>query len=89
MKDEAYHVVGKRIIGVIIKETKTGRPPYSQLFLVFDDHTSFEFYADSPIEPTGGVDKMSFREIHNYMDENMRVVFQALEDPDTGDVIYN
>jgi len=43
MKENAFQIVGKTIIGVIIKETKTGRPPYSQLFLVFDDHTSFEF----------------------------------------------
>ena len=89
MKDNAHLAVGKKIIGIIIKETKTGKPPISQLFLVFDDHTSFEFYADAPIKPTGGVDKMSFREVYNYMDESMRVVFHAVEDPDTGDVVYS
>ena len=89
MKDEAYQVVGKMIIGVIMKETKTGRPPHSQLFLVFDDHTSFEFYADAPIKPTGGVDKMSFREVYNYMDESMEVVFHAVADPDTGEVVHD
>jgi hypothetical protein len=89
MKDEASQIVGKRIIGVIIKNTKTGRPPNSQLFLVFDDHTSFEFYSDAPIKPTGGIDKMSFREVYNYMEESMEVVFHAVEDPDSGDVAHS
>ena len=89
MKENAFQIVGKTIIGVIIKETKTGRPPYSQLFLVFDDHTSFEFDSDAPIKPTGGVDKMSFREVYNYMDESMKVVFHAVADPDTGEVVHD
>jgi hypothetical protein len=55
---------------------------------VFDDHTSYEFYCDTPIRPTGGVDKMSFREVYKYMDEQMKVVFNAVQDPDSGKVVY-
>ena len=58
MKDNVYQIVGKIIIGVIIKETKLKRSPHHQLFLVFDDHTSYEFYSDATIKPTGGLDKM-------------------------------
>jgi len=88
MKDNAYQIVGKTITGVIIKQHKFKGAPRSQLFLVFDDHTSYEFYADAPIEPTGGIDKMSFSDIHRYMADSMKIVFQAVQDPDSGKVSY-
>lgn len=88
MKDNAHQIVGKTIIGVIIKETKLKRPPYHQLFLIFDDHTSYEFYSDTTIKPTGGLDKMSFQDVYKYMGDQMKVVFQAVQDPDSGKVAY-
>ncbi len=88
MKDNAYQIVGKTIIGVIIKQRKFKGAPHSQLFLVFDDHTSYEFYSDTTIKPTGGLDKMSFNDVYRYMGDQMKVVFQAVQDPDSGKVAY-
>jgi hypothetical protein len=89
MKDNAHQIVGKTIIGVIIKKTKHNRPPRSQLFLIFDDHTSYEFYSDAAINPTGGLDKMSFNDVYKYMGEQMKTVFHAVKDPDSGRVAYS
>lgn len=88
MKDAAHKIIGKTIIGIIMKKSKFNRPPHNQLFLIFDDHTSYEFYADKPIYPTGGVDKMSFNEVYRYMGDQMKIVFHAVQDPDSGKVAY-
>lgn len=86
MKTEMEQILGKTIIGVIIKENLQDRPPRSQLFLIFDDHSSYEFYSsDGYIQPTGGLDKnTSFREVYNYMSETMQVAGHAVADPDAG-----
>jgi len=44
-------VVGKRIVGVVLKESADGRPPRSQVFFEFADGTYFELYSDSSIYP--------------------------------------
>lgn len=88
MRGEAGLIVGKRIIGVVMKESRNGMSPNGQMFLVFDDNTSFEFYTDTQITPAGGLDRMSFEDACNYMDERSRVLYRACEDPETGEVVY-
>lgn len=81
MKANAHQIIGKTIIGFIIKATKIDRPPHHQLFPIFDDHTSYEFYSDAPINPTGGLDKMSFNEVckymGDYMGDQMKIVYEV------------
>jgi hypothetical protein len=45
MAQELAEIVGKRIAGVVVKESSHLSPP-RQVFLNFDDGTNFEFYAN-------------------------------------------
>jgi hypothetical protein len=79
MKHNADQILGKTIVGLIIKENKDEFQPSSQLFLLFDDHTSYEFYSDDGhINPTGSLDNMTYDAILHYTDERTRVVFHAM-----------
>lgn len=75
MKQNAQDLIGKTISAVLIK--KSDDLPRSQLFLVFDDRTYFEFYADTPIRPTGGPDPGTLADVLRYGKERAEVVFQA------------
>ena len=57
MKDKACEILGKTIIGVYIKYSKHDRiRPQSQLYLVFDDYSCYEFYCyEDDIRPTNGI----------------------------------
>ena len=92
MKDGAAEIIGKTITGVIVKSAKDGKGhPKGQLFLVFDDGSSFEFYNDyGPFSAAGSLDKnISFREIYNYMEDRYDIDFQAIKDPDSDDIAFN
>ena len=54
MKRELAEIVGKRIAGVVVKESSHLSPP-RQVFLIFDDGTNFEFYGNSEVTWTSGV----------------------------------
>jgi len=91
MKNGAAEIVGKTITGVIIKQAKGVRDrPQSQLYLLFDDNSYYEFYSFSDsISNTGGcLPDSSFREVYKYMEEQFDVVFHAVKDPDSNDVAY-
>lgn len=45
MKDGIQDIIGKTIAGVVIAQNKQ-RAPHQQIFLVFDDETSYEFYGE-------------------------------------------
>jgi hypothetical protein len=70
-------LLGKRISGVVVK--RADRPPYSQLFLIFEDDTYYEFYCDSQICGAGGVDKGGLTDVLNYMPEHEVVVKATLD----------
>lgn len=92
MKDGAAEIVGKTITGVIIKQVKeTGSTPQSQLYLLFDDNSYYEFYSSSgSIRNTGGCfSNSSFREVYKYMEEQFDVKFHAVKDPDSDKVAYH
>ena len=46
MKAEIQLIVGKTIAAVVISERNNPGPPKSQVFLVFDDATTYELYGD-------------------------------------------
>ena len=45
MKDGLKHLVGKRIVAVVV--AKSPRPPHQQVFLVFPDRKCIEFYGEN------------------------------------------
>ncbi len=88
MKTEAEQILGKTIVGIIIKQNKQRRSPQSQLFLVFDDHTTYEFWSpDGGIRTTGGLwPNSSFKRVYDYMEDNLKIVYHAVKDPDSDNV---
>ena len=46
MKEGIKETIGKTIAGVVIAQNKQ-RAPHQQIFLVFDDETSYEIYGES------------------------------------------
>lgn len=55
MKDGIKEIVGRTVAGVVIAYNKA-RPPHHQIFLIFEDGTSFEIYGDS-FSCTSGVNR--------------------------------
>lgn len=91
MKDNAYEIIGKTIIGVTIKYSKESSVrPQSQLFLVFDDDSCFEFYCyRDGIRPTGGLLPNAGGDyVANYMKEAYFIAYQAAIDPESGEVMF-
>jgi len=91
MKEKAWQILGKTIIGVYIKYSKQQSVrPKSQLFLVFDDYTCFEFYCyRDDIRPTNGIwPNASFDHVSSYMKEAYFLAYQAVIDPDSGKVVF-
>ena len=64
MKNEIQLIVGKTIAAVVISEGNNPGPPRSQVFLVFDDATTYELYGQ--IEGGGGLDRGGTKWAVNY-----------------------
>ncbi|RLE19765.1 MAG: hypothetical protein DRJ65_19675 [Acidobacteria bacterium] len=76
IKTAAKGIVGKTISGLVVKEGPTG--PKSQVYLIFDDNTYFEFFSSSywiqsgsQICP-GGID-----EVREFGNDPQRIIFEA------------
>lgn len=59
MKNGLRDIIGRRIAGVVVAESRT-RHPRQQVFLVFDDGTRFELYGEafsccSGLDPARGI----------------------------------
>ena len=92
MKSGAAEIIGKTVIGVIIKQAKKANSvPQSQLYLIFDDNSHYEFYSHTGhISNTGGCwPRSSFREVYNYMEDQFDITFHAVKDPDSDEVSYH
>ncbi len=82
--DYLSQLLGKRITGIVIKESEG--TPKSQLFLLFEDDTHFEFYsAFDRIVPTKGLwqhgEGRTIENVRVYMGEMMHIVREVyLED---------
>jgi hypothetical protein len=75
--DYLSQLLGKRITGIVIKESDG--TPKSQLFLLFDDGSHFEFYsAFDRIVPTKGLwphhEGQTIANVRAYMGEVMHIV---------------
>ncbi|MDQ1362987.1 MAG: hypothetical protein QG652_847 [Pseudomonadota bacterium] len=91
MKDKAYEILGKTIVGVYIKYSEDPHnTPRSQLMLVFSDYSCYEFYCTcDDIRPTNGIWPLAgFDHVFRYMNEGYFMAYQALIDPDTGNIAY-
>lgn len=67
-------LVGKTIAHVVLKE---GTGPVAQLFLVFDDGTSYELYSDAPIDGAAGLDRGGLSAVVESGQGACRVLLQA------------
>lgn len=79
MKNIPEELVGKRLASVVLRKARSeSSHPRTQLFLCFDDGTSFEFWCDNDeIHPAGGLDSFSAETLDTYMGDVMKVVRQA------------
>lgn len=67
-------LVGKTIIGVIKKENIRGTTPASQIFLLFNDNTYYEFYSFSNIMSTSDIDEGGIDQVRRYGEGTMKIV---------------
>ena len=72
MKDSVQEIVGKTISGIVIKEGD--HSIQGQVFLVFDDNSCFEFWANSLIYGTSGLRKGGAEWARAYIADTMRCV---------------
>ena len=68
MKDEIKLIIGKKIGAVVISE-RNHNGPRSQVFLVFDDATTYELYGD--VRGSGGLDRGGTKWAVNYAAERL------------------
>jgi hypothetical protein len=91
MKDTAHEILGKTITGICIRySAKPQVTPCSQLFLVFDDGSSYEFYCyRDDIRPTGGLSpNQGMKQIDAYMKGAYFDAYRAEMDAGTGLIHY-
>lgn len=84
MKYIPEEIVGKRIASVVLR--KANQPdafPQSQLFLIFDDGTSYEFWcSEDDIHPSGDLDVHDAVSVRTYMGDLMEVVREVPRAPE-------
>ncbi len=66
MKDGLKYIIGKTITSVVFAENNS--PPQNQVFLVFSDGTSFEFYGEN-FSCASGVDRGGVEEARGYAEK--------------------
>jgi len=76
MKTAVKSIIGKTISGVLVKESPDPTPPASQVFLVFDDGTYYEFFSNSKICGAGGIDEGGMQAAKDYM-STQKIIFEA------------
>lgn len=67
-------LVGRTIAHVVVKE---GRGPVAQLFLVFDDGSSYELYSDAPIDGAAALDSGGLQAVLGVGGDGGRVRFRC------------
>lgn len=73
MNEMIKKIVGKRIHGVVVKE---GHGPASQVFLVFDDDTHYELYAETEIHGIKGIDTGGMDTVRAYMAPRNTIILE-------------
>lgn len=83
MQPYLEEMLGKTIHAVIVKEREKGTPN-SQIFLVFDDGSFFEFYSMSDnILAAKGVKHGTLADVRKYMDATCSNVLEAAIDKES------
>ena len=78
MNENLSEILGKTIRGITIKEHNKPGVYHSQLFLVFDDGSSYEFFSDCAISPSGSLNRRRLADnMPRPRDDDMVVVYQA------------
>ena len=88
MKSGVKQIIGKTISGVVVKESKNS--PRTQLFLLFNDGTYYEFYSGlGDICGAGGVDRGGIHEVNQYLSgsPDRKIVFSSVNEVRTGKAI--
>jgi len=67
MKDGIQQLLGKRIKAAIVAESPTS--PRTQMFLVFTDDTSFEFYGNE-FSGAGRLDQRGIENVRRYISQH-------------------
>lgn len=76
VKSGVKRILGKTISGIIVKDREG--TPKTQLFLLFDDDTWYEFYSMSEdIKTTTAERSGGLKGLYNYMGDTSRIVFEA------------
>lgn len=91
MDNRAGEILGKTISGVVIKESINGKTsPDSQLFLLFDDNSCYEFYCSSDIIcRTKGINQNSGLDfVKQYMSDRHEISYMAVTNPETGETNF-
>lgn len=90
MKDKAYEILGKTISSVHIRYSKDKSVrPQSQLYLIFDDNTCFEFYCyEDDIRPTNGNWPDAKKHMQSYMRAAYFDAYKAEIDQQSGKVTF-
>ena len=79
MKDGVRQIIGKRIAGIVAKKSN-GRSPKSQVFLLFDDGTYYEFWSpDGEITGISGIRYGGKEAVLNYISTVTEVTFEAYQ----------
>ncbi len=75
----AKKIIGKTIAGVVVKESD--HFPKSQVFLIFSDNTSFEFYSDeSEIRGNTDIQPYGLEGVKTYISRTHRIVQEFYSD---------
>ncbi len=81
MKKAVKGIIGKTITGIVVKEGPRPKLPRTQVFLIFSDGTYYEFYSESIIKGTGGVDIGGIEEVRKYMPHHDEIITEySIED---------
>lgn len=76
MKLEVNQIIGKTIVGYVIKESHTTLPR-SLVILVFSDNTTYEFHGMGSIRTTAGLWPGGFEYARGYLNHTHETVLEG------------
>ena len=78
LKDSVRKILGRTIAAVVFKEKSSPGDPSWQLFLVFDDDKSFEFYGtEDELRCSSHLETGGRKAVHEYMQDSMKTSLEA------------
>lgn len=81
MEDVLPSIIGKTITGIVVKICNKPISPSSQVFLIFSDNTSLEFYTThGRITSGGGLYQGGMDEARHYLSDVMDITLDACLD---------